>query len=133
MLKYSYKDNGVDYLMLQNKIKAIRKEMTLTQEEFAKKLGISRSYLADLERGRLKGNNINILSKLSQLTGKPLEYFFYNDDKPKLYNLLDATIDLFIDKNMISKDGHILDDTTKNVLLEILEKEIKMKIEIKKG
>jgi transcriptional regulator with XRE-family HTH domain len=61
--------------MLKDKVKESRKELQLTQEEFANKLGISRSYLGDIERGRLKGNNANLISKLSDVTGKPMEYF----------------------------------------------------------
>ena len=42
--------------MLKDKVKECRKEMGLTQVDFSKLLGISRSYLAEIERGSLKGS-----------------------------------------------------------------------------
>jgi len=48
--------------MFKDKIKSIRKELGYTQIDFAKILGISRSYLGDLETGRLKGSNVQLIS-----------------------------------------------------------------------
>jgi len=119
--------------MLKDKIKEIRKELHLTQDEFAKKLNISRSYLGDLERGRLKGNNAKLISKLSDVTGKPMEYFLDKsiDDNIKPYDFLDAALDMLIDKNMIDKSGKILNDTAREIINDMLEKEILLKIESK--
>ncbi|MBE6051089.1 MAG: helix-turn-helix transcriptional regulator [Clostridium sp.] len=114
--------------MIGDKIRGIRKELNLTQVEFAKKLGISRSYLGDLERGRLKGTNVNMLSKLSEVTNKPIEYFLDKPASIKLYDTLDYTINMLIEKNLIDNDGKILDPNAQDMLLNILKEEIKLKL-----
>ncbi|NFN09377.1 helix-turn-helix domain-containing protein [Clostridium botulinum] len=118
--------------MFKDKIKAVRKDLGLTQIEFAKRLGISRSYLGDLETGRLKGSNVKIISKLSDLSGKSMEYFLGKDAEIKQYEILDSAIEMLLDKNLISSEGEISDKTAENILLEILKKEIKLKIENKR-
>lgn len=118
--------------MFKDKIKSVRKELGLTQSEFAKKLGISRSYLGDLETGRLKGSNIQITSKLSDISGKPMEHFLNKNTDVKQYEILDAGIEMLIDKNLISPEGDIMDPVANNILLEILKKEIKLKMESKR-
>lgn len=117
--------------MLKDKVKDLRKELGLTQEEFANRLGISRSYYCDIERGRLKGTNVKIISKLSDITGKPMEYFLGKDVDVKQYDILDSAIDLLISKNMIDEEGNILDEISKNILMDILKKEIQLKIKNK--
>lgn len=83
--------------MLKDKVREIRKEMGLTQEEFAKKLNISRSYLGDIERGRLKGTNVKIITKLSDLTGKPMEHFL-DRNAENINNLPKETICFIYEK-----------------------------------
>lgn len=114
--------------MLKDKIKEVRKELGFTQEEFAKKLGISRSYLGDMERGRLKGTNVKIISKLSDITGKPMEYFLGKEVEIKQYDILDSAIDTLIDNGLIDENGDVIDDTSKEILWNILKKEIQLKI-----
>lgn len=117
--------------MLNNKLKQVRKELGLTQTELATKLGVSRSYIGDIETGRLKGTNVKLLSKLSSLSGHSIEYFINESVEFKSYDFLDSAIDMLIDKDMIDKEGNIVDDTAKTILLEILKKEIKLKLERK--
>lgn len=117
--------------MLKDKVKEIRKEMNLTQEEFAKKLGISRSYYCDIERGRLKGTNVKIISKLSDVTGKSMEYFLDKDIEVKQYDILDSALDMLIDKNLIDSEGNFLDQTSHNIVMDILKKEIQLKYSLK--
>lgn len=114
--------------MLKDKVKSIRKEMGLTQEEFAKKLDISRSYLGDIERGRLKGTNVKIISKLSDITGKPMEYFMDKEVELRQYDILDSAIDMLIANNLIDNEGNITDKTSKEIIWSILKKEIQLKI-----
>lgn len=117
--------------MLKDKVRDIRKEMKLTQDEFAKKLGISRSYYCDIERGRLKGTNVKIISKLSDITGKPMEYFLGKDVDIKQYDILDSALDMLIDKGLIDNEGNFLDKTSQDIVFNILKKEIQLKIKNK--
>lgn len=85
---------------LGEKIKKIRKELGLSQEEFAKRLGISRSNLRDLEIGKNKGGNLSIIDKLSTISGKPASFFIKTGSEVKLnkYEILDSTADKLIAK-----------------------------------
>ena len=62
-------------MVIGDRIKKVRDELKLTQNEFATKLGISRSNLSDMENGRNKAENINILKKLSEISNKSIDYF----------------------------------------------------------
>ena len=54
-------------------IKRIRTNKRLTQEEFAKEVGISRSYLGDLENDR-KSPTVETLEKISSKMGTTVRY-----------------------------------------------------------
>lgn len=54
-------------------IKNLRKQMNLTQDEFAKKIGISRSYLGDLENNR-RNLSTETAKKISKKLGISLLY-----------------------------------------------------------
>ncbi|NGT67490.1 helix-turn-helix transcriptional regulator [Clostridium perfringens] len=116
--------------MLKDKIKQSRKEMNLTQQEFAKLLGISRGNLGDLENGKNKGGNLSLIRKLSEVTGKEISYFLNSDSEIHInqYEVLDNAINMLIAKGAISKDGKV-SPKYKNILFEILEQEIALKIE----
>lgn len=119
--------------MFKDKFREIRKSMGLTQMQFAEKLNISRSYVNDLERGRIKGTNVNLISRLSDLTGKPMEYFIDKDVKLNNYEVLDKTIDVLIDKGWIDSKGNFVDNSVYKILLDVLKKEIELKIKNKEG
>lgn len=104
--------------------------MNLTQQEFAKLLGISRGNLGDLENGKNKGGNLSLIRKLSEVTGKEISYFLNSDSEIHInqYEVLDNAINMLIAKGAISKDGKV-SPKYKNILFEILEQEIALKIE----
>lgn len=108
-------------------LKADRLEMGLTQEELGAKLGISRSYISDLESGRIKGQNINLLYKLSQLTGKPIEYYLGKDIITQ-YPILDKTINMFIKDKLIDEKGNIINPQAECILIAVLKDEIRNKV-----
>ena len=55
-----------------NQIKTIRKNMALTQDAFAKKIGTSQNYVAQLEMG-LKTPSVKLLKKISEESGWRME------------------------------------------------------------
>ncbi|WP_414049806.1 helix-turn-helix domain-containing protein [Macrococcus animalis] len=62
-----------------SKVKYLRKRKKLTQREFAEKLGISKSYLGDIELNRKKHFG-DTLENLSQRLGMSLEDFLSVDE-----------------------------------------------------
>jgi len=51
---------------MNNRLKSLRKKLDLTQAEFAEKLGISQTFLSDIEKGK-KGFSASILLSLWRL------------------------------------------------------------------
>lgn len=60
-------------------IKKIRKDRNMTQKDFASKIGVSRSYLGDLENNR-KSPSADTITKLSKNIGVSQEYLFNGED-----------------------------------------------------
>lgn len=115
-------------LMFKDKVKSARKELGLTQVEFSKRVGISRSYLAEIERGSIKGS-VSLISKLSNATNKSMFYFMDNEIVTiNSYDILDKTIKILYDNKEISDEG-IMTEWAKEILLKVLEKEVPLKIE----
>lgn len=115
--------------MLKDKMKTLRKKLGITQQQLADYLGVSRSYVGDLETGRLKGTNSQIISKLARLSGESMEYFLEDNVAIKQYEILDNAINMLIDNNLIDEAGNVRDKASEDILLSILKKEILMKIE----
>lgn len=123
--------------MLNEKIKKYRKERGMSQYALAKFLGISRSYIGDVERGRVKGS-VNLVRVLVDKTGLDYNYWIDGaqvDEAPveEFLNLkgLPATESMI--KVIIDSDGYdpVLKKvlpTNMDLLLKVLEEEIKMKI-----
>lgn len=115
--------------MLSEKLKEFRKENKLTQKELAKKLGVSRSNIAEMEAGRVKGK-LTIIKQLAELSEKPLSWWAdteNNDIKIDTYDAINTFIDTLIDTNIIKDDGKI-PNNLKDTIITILEKEIQLKI-----
>lgn len=114
------------------KVKHIRKvELKLTQAELAKLCEVSRSYISEIEQGRVVGN-LNIITKLSKISNKPIEYFIDSNEDIKIhsYEVLDNIINSFIDNGLISSDGK-MDEDTEEFLNKTLMKEIMYKLSIR--
>lgn len=120
---------------LKDKIKAYRIENKLTQKQLADMVGVSRTNIAEIEGGRINGT-LKFLNKLSKATNKPLSYWATGKDIEKnytSYEALDTLVEAMIDTGAISEDGNILLDRDKKLILSVLEKEIKLKLQRKKS
>ena len=64
---------------MKNRLKVARAEMDLTQEELAKRIGVSRQSINAIESGRYVPSTVLAL-KMAQVFGKPVEEFFMLDE-----------------------------------------------------
>lgn len=64
---------ALDYCVVGNRIKGIRKVKGITQEQLAKRMGISVTYLSRIERGSSK-INLNRISEICELLNVPMNY-----------------------------------------------------------
>lgn len=116
---------------LAEKVKHIRTvELKLTQKELAKLCGVSRSYISELEHGRIVGN-LSLIDKLSKISNKPITYFTDSEEEIEIhsYEVLDNIINSFIENGLIDKDGN-MDKDTEEFLFKTLKKEILYKLSL---
>lgn len=117
--------------MLGEKIKQSRKELGLTQQEFSKKLGISRSNLSDIENGRNKAGNLKLLSKIAELTQKPLTFFTQDDINFNfdIYEGFDLGLTRLIQSGVIDKNGNFTNEQGEKYFNDLVKIVIESKIE----
>ena len=60
-----------------NKIKDIRREKGMTQEELAQKSGVSRGTICALESNSLRNTSTNVLVKLANALGVSIDEIFF--------------------------------------------------------
>ncbi|MGA1511286.1 MAG: helix-turn-helix transcriptional regulator [Gammaproteobacteria bacterium] len=63
---------------MENNIGDIRKALALSQEDLAKKTGVSRQTINAIENGKFDPS-LGLVFKLIDALGKPLEEIFIND------------------------------------------------------
>ncbi len=118
---------------LGEKIKVYRIENKLTQKQLADKVGVSRTNIAEIEGGRINGT-VKFISKLSSVTNTPLSYWTNGINsgtiKYNQYESLDVLIESLIDTEIIGEDGK-LNEFAKKLVVNVLEKEIALKIKNK--
>lgn len=111
-------------------LKETRKANHLTQDEFSKKLNITRGTLSHLERGRTP--SIETSKKLEYYFKKPISELIY-EKKFSKFNTLETTnmlIDLLIKDGEIREDGSISEYAKKSIWNNI-KIEIALKLEQK--
>ena len=116
--------------VLGNKVKNLRLKMKLTQEQFAKKMGMTRNTYKDIETGRNKCTNLDVITKLSEVTGQPVSYFL--DEKIEIdlgiYEVMDKSFDKMLDMGLIDDKGEF-DPMFNDMMLDLLKKTLALKKE----
>ena len=64
---------------MKNRLKVARAEMDLTQEDLAKRIGVSRQSINAIESGRYVPSTVLAL-KMARVFGKPVEEVFMLDE-----------------------------------------------------
>lgn len=83
----------MEYKLIGKRVKKARNEKGLTQEKFAEELGVSVSFISQVESGEKKFN-LSRISEVSQILEKPITYFVdgyegkSTDDLEEIINLL---------------------------------------------
>ena len=65
---------------MHTRIRKAREEMGYTREQFAEKLDVSVSYLAELERGRT-GISVKLLKKVCAVLGLSADYIIFGENR----------------------------------------------------
>lgn len=113
-----------------NKIRDVRKELGLTQTEFAKKIGSTRSTVSDLEKGINKGGNFKLINNIAKVSHKPLSYFIDEDSNFQLgiYDVMDNIFNEMIERDLVDDEGNF-DESLNEKMLEIVKATLALKKE----
>jgi transcriptional regulator with XRE-family HTH domain len=112
-----------------DKLKKFRKEIEMTQQQLGDKLGVARTLITQMETGSMKPN-IKFLNKLAKYSGKSVGFWIDEsfDRIYKTYDDLDILLNTLVNAGMVKEDGKI-DETCAKLVMTILEKEIRIKME----
>lgn len=69
----------MDYTLIGERIRKSRKEINMTQEEFAEAIGVSVGYINQIETGK-KCFNLKRFNEIIELFDKPISYFVEGTD-----------------------------------------------------
>lgn len=64
----------MEYELIGKRVKKARKDKGITQEKFAEDLGVSVSFVSQVESGE-KRFNLNRISEVSKILERPISYF----------------------------------------------------------
>lgn len=116
------------------KLKELRDRLGLTQEQFAKKAGFSRTTITELESGSKKPT-LKTIQKLAERTNTNISYWLDEkviDTDIKVFDGLAMVIDKLREVGDINERGEVT-DSGKALLMKMLEKEIPLYINSKKN
>ena len=96
--------------MTGERIKKLRKEKSLTQEQLGKLLGVKKSAIAKYENNRVENLKKETIQKLSEIFEVPASYFLGIDEPEQptltnsitipLYNDISCGTGIFVDDNI---------------------------------
>lgn len=66
-------------MLLENRIKQYRKELSITQDELARRAGVTRQTVISLENGRYDAS-LRLAHRLAVIFEKPIEDIFIFED-----------------------------------------------------
>jgi len=72
------------YKKIGQKIKGVRNEMGMSQKDLAEKVGFSSSTAMSLIESGERNISIDVLQKISELSGKSIDYFLNDEEKKSL-------------------------------------------------
>ena len=103
----------MDYALIGERIRKSRKEINMTQEEFAEAIGVSVGYINQIETGK-KCFNLKRFNEIVDIVDKPISYFVEGTDTPEQSTIKEITDLLYnADTNKLNM--------IKNVIMAILE------------
>ena len=103
----------MNYTLIGERIRKSRKEINMTQEEFAEAIGVSVGYINQIETGK-KCFNLKRFNEIVDIFDKPISYFVEGTDTPEQSTIKEITDLLYnADTNKLNM--------IKNVIMAILE------------
>ncbi|MBE6071080.1 MAG: helix-turn-helix transcriptional regulator [Clostridium butyricum] len=102
----------------------------IKQVDIANRAGVNKSYVSAIVNGKCVPSN-NFIEALSEMSGKSAHWWLFGKDKNDSLDALNALVNLFISTGEIKTDG-TYDEKIKTILVTMLDKEIKDKLDQQK-
>ena len=104
-------------MKIGKKIRDIRKQKGLSQQELAALSGISQTYLSQLEKGERTSPTIEVMNKISDALSLPypileflaLEYKDIDQDKQEAFEKIESAVNAFIMEFVTSSNTKLND------------------------
>ena len=103
----------MNYTLIGERIRKARKEVNMTQEEFAEEIGVSVGYINQIETGK-KCFNLKRFNEIVNIFDKPISYFVEGTETPEQSTIKEITDLLY---NVNAEKLNMI----KNVIIAILE------------
>jgi transcriptional regulator with XRE-family HTH domain len=109
------------------RVKALREEKKITQEQLGKALNLSRSAIGEIENAR-KGASLHVLAAMADYFGVTIDYLVGRTEFKKGRLLTSAEIESFLPKKLnnlkiaVDDKEQQLSEITKNEIIEVLKK-----------
>lgn len=96
------------YTSAGKRLKEIREEKGLTYRELGEKVGVSHTYIYNIEKGNKRGNP-EIFEKLAAALGVEIVDFFQDSKKPVTYELKKEGVEWIVLGEELEKQGITMD------------------------
>lgn len=110
-----------------NRLNTYMEQHGLRAQDLVNKLDVNKSYISRL-LNNISPPNVEFLEKLSAYTGKSINWWLHGTEDYRSLESLNTLIDTFIEKGFI-KAGEPIQDVYKKMLFDMLEEEIKLKLD----
>ncbi|MDM8365810.1 helix-turn-helix domain-containing protein [Bacillus thuringiensis] len=113
--------------MLGTRVKALRKEMKLTQQSLGEKVGLKKSSMSELENGHNAPSN-EVLTKLTEVFGVTADYLLGRSEHKTLTMNESSRIqtEMFEMANKLEKLDSSKQETILNMMKNVLEQASKL-------
>lgn len=110
----------------EERLKQWMNENKIKQIDIANKAGVNKSYISAVVHGKSSPSE-NLINVLCDMSGRSSHWWLFGKDENDNLDALNALVNLFISTGEIKTDG-TYDDKIKTILITMLDKEIRDKL-----